>query len=188
MPSFASTWQDMLNGTLDPAVLERLFKEDDAYRKLVEAEYQVLVAAAARDAALTVDDARRALATWRTANDARRAHLEEKGGAALIRADAAFTYIEGTGRYTEVKFLSEPRLHPARPLTGDPQFRGFASFPQAQGYEGLVQRKLGARYYYAIGMHLALVLDRAQPDWKASVADTPEWIVGLARGQAAPSR
>jgi hypothetical protein len=49
-----------------------------------------------------------------------------------------------------------------------------------------VQRKLGSRYYYALGLHLALVLDRADPTWKERVSDAPEWIVSLARGTATP--
>jgi hypothetical protein len=50
-----------------------------------------------------------------------------------------------------------------------------------------VQRKLGPRYYYAMGMHLALVLDRADPAWKKRVSEDPEWIVSLARATATPA-
>jgi len=56
------------------------------------------------------------------------------------------------------------RLCPSQPTR---TFRNYRPFSAKQRYEGLVQRKLGARYFYSIGMHLALVLDRADPTWKA---------------------
>ena len=72
----------------------------------------------------------------------------------------------------------------SRSLEGDPHFHQFRTFPGSPGYEGLPQRKLGPRYFYAIGLHLGLLLDRADPSWKGQVSEQPEWLVGLARGLA----
>jgi hypothetical protein len=44
----------------------------------------------------------------------------------------------------------------------------------------MFNRKLGREYYAALGMHLGLVLDRADPTWKRRVAKHSRWIVGLA--------
>jgi hypothetical protein len=39
-------------------------------------------------------------------------------------------------------------------------------------------RQLDAQYYYALGFHLALLLERVDPSWKRSVHDEPDWLVG----------
>jgi hypothetical protein len=180
VPSFRATLTEMKSGKVDAAALEKLFKDDANYRSLLEREYSTLSAAAARDAALTPELARAALQEWSALYRERRALLEKLGGAPLAHADVVLTYVEGTARYVEAQFLSSERFHSALPLTADPHFQGYRPFSAKPGYEGLVQRKMGPRYYYSLGMHLALLLDRANPTWKTQVSEEPEWIIGLA--------
>lgn len=101
-----------------------------------------------------------------------------------MHADLVLTYVEGTARYVEAEFLSNSRFHSALPLAADPHFQDYRPFSSKQGYEGLVQRKMGPRYYYSLGMHLALVLDHADPTWKTHVSEEPEWLIGLASATA----
>lgn len=187
LPSFRPTLVEMKSGKLDAGALERLFKDDAGYRALVEREYAALAAAAAREAALTPDAAREVLQSWGSMYTERRAQLQELGGESFVRADLVLTYVEGTARYVEAVFLSDRRFHSSLPLQADPRYQDFRPFSAKPGYQGLVQRKLGPRYYYAIGMHLALVLDRADPAWKKRVSEAPEWIVSLARDMATPA-
>jgi hypothetical protein len=184
VPSFRPTLAELKSGKLDPGALEKAFREDSEYRSLVEQEYQILSAAAARDAALTAEAARSALAQWSTAYARRREQLRAKGGDQLVRADVALTYVEGTARYVEARFSVDPQLHASTSLETDTHFHHYQTFPGKPGYEGLPQRKLGPRYFYAIGLHLSLLLDRADPSWKARVSEQPEWLVGLAQNLA----
>jgi hypothetical protein len=39
---------------------------------------------------------------------------------------------------------------------------------------------LSSEYYYAIGMHLALLGERIAPDWAADVVRDADWIIGRA--------
>jgi hypothetical protein len=181
LPSFRPMLVEMKSGNIDAGALERLFKDDAGYRALVEREYAALQAAAARDAALTPEAAREVLQSWSSMYTERRAQLQKLGGEPFVRADLVLTYVEGTARYVEAAFLRDGRFHSSLPLRADPHYQDFRPFSAKPGYQGLVQRKLGARYYYAIGMHLALVLDRADPTWKKRVSEAPEWIVSLAR-------
>jgi hypothetical protein len=183
LPSFRPALVEMKSGQVDASALERLFEDDAHYRALVEREYAGLEAAAARDAALTAEAAREVLQSWSAMYTERRALLRELGGEPFVRADVVLTYVEGTARYVEAVFLSDRRFHSSLPLQADPRYQGFRPFSAKPGYEGLVQRKLGPRYYYALGMHLALVLDRADPTWKQRVSEEPEWLVSLARAR-----
>ncbi|MET0409950.1 MAG: hypothetical protein ABW217_01575 [Polyangiaceae bacterium] len=185
LPSFRSALVALKTGKVDSVALEKLFKEDASYRALVEREYAVLSAAAARDAALTVGAAREALQSWSSLYAERRARLHKLGGDAFVRADAMLTYAEGTARYVEAMFLSDARFHSSLPLESDPHYESFRRSSAKPGYQGLALRELGPRYVYALGMHLALVLDRADPTWKKRVSEEPEWIVSLARAAAA---
>jgi hypothetical protein len=181
LPSFRSALVELKTGKVDAVALEKLFQEDASYRALVEHEYGVLSAAAARDAALSPEAARVALQSWSSMYAERRAQLHKLGGDALVRADVMLTYVEGTARYAEAKFLSEARFHSSLSLEADPHYESFRRFTAKPGYQGLALRALGPRYVYALGMHLALVLDRADPTWKKRVSEEPEWLVSLAR-------
>jgi hypothetical protein len=189
LPSFRPALVEIKTGKVDALALEQLFKEDASYRARVEREYAVLSAAAARDAALSPEAARAALQSWSALYAERRAQLHELGGDAFVRADVILTYAEGTARYAEAMFLSDARFHSSLSLEGDPHYQSFRRFSAKPGYQGLALRELGPRYAYALGMHLALVLDRADSTWKKRVGDEPEWLVSLARAaaQSAPS-
>lgn len=79
---------------------------------------------------------------------------------------------------------ASPRLRDFGTPPLDPRYQTFRAYTAKPGYQGLVQRKLGSRYYYALGMHLALLLDRADPSWKKRVGEQSEWLVSLARAPA----
>jgi hypothetical protein len=111
---------------------------DASYRALVEREYAALAAAAARDAALTPQEAREVLRAWSAMYGERRAQLQKLGGELFVYSDLVLTYAEGTARYVEAAFLSDARFHSSQPLTADPRYQRFRHFSKP-GYEGLVQ-------------------------------------------------
>lgn len=182
-PSFRATLAAIKAQELDPTKLDRAFATDPAYRAQVESEYKLLSEAAARDDALTAEAARAVLAEWQKLYDQRQTSLRSLGGDVLARTDLVYLYLEGAARYAESLFIAEPRLRATLPIPNDPYFTSFAG--RGRKYAQLSNRKMGTRYYYSLGYHLGLVLDRADPSWKARVSETPDWIVGLAREQAA---
>jgi hypothetical protein len=181
-PSFRVTLAALDAKELDPTKLDQAYATDPAYRAQVEREYKLLSEAAARDDALTPEAARAVLADWQKLYDERTASLLRLGGEALARVDVVELYLEGTARYAESLFIAEPRLRATLAIPGDPYFTSFAG--RGRKYAQLSNRKLGTKYYYSLGYHLGLVLDRVDPSWKARVSDTPDWIVGIAREQA----
>lgn len=182
-PSFRATLAAIKAQELDPAKLERAFATDPSYRAQVEKEYQLLSEAAAGDEALTPEAARSVLANWSKLYDQRQSSLRGLGGDVLARTDLVYLYLEGAARYAESMFIAEPRLRATSSIANDPYFTSFAG--RGRKYAQLSNRKMGTKYYYSLGYHLGLVLDRADPSWKARVSETPDWIVGLAREQAA---
>ncbi len=40
---------------------------------------------------------------------------------------------------------------------------------------------MGEAYFYAIGMHLAFVLDQWEPSWPQRVYTQPDWLIGIVR-------
>jgi hypothetical protein len=186
-PDLLPTLQQVKGKGLDTETLEQAFIKDLDYRALVKHERDILANAAAQNDALTATAARRALAEWSAAYEKRRAHLHHLGGDPLVQTDLVLTYVEGTARYVEARFLQDVRFHPSQPLRGDPSFQNYQPYSTKSGYEGLTQTAVDPSYWYCIGMHLGLVLDRAAPDWKMRVIDQPDWLIGLARRIAAES-
>jgi hypothetical protein len=177
-PAFADELQAIRAGTLAPDAIRALFVGDARYRVLVEREYRLLVEAAAS----TPDRprARRALQRWRTRYAARRAYLAARpDGDQLVRADRVFTYLEGVARYVESRFLVDRALRPARSMVGDSDFHGFERYASGD-YAAMQNRQLDAEYDYALGFHLALLLDHADPSWKERVHTLPGALVELA--------
>jgi hypothetical protein len=77
-------------------------------------------------------------------------------------------YLEGVARFVESDFLANTPQHPAAGLEADPQFHHFAAFVD-RGYLASPNRQLDVQYYYAIGYHLRVLLDRIDPSWKQRV-------------------
>jgi hypothetical protein len=163
----------------DGSPLVRLYDADLEYRRLVEAEHALLVAEVARPIA-SAQRARATLRGWKQAYDVRRNYLLRRaGGAELVRLDELLCYVEGLARYVEAQYLVDPDYHPQDASAVDPSFRNFSDFA-GRSYAGMPNRNLSSEYYYALGMHIALVLDRGAPDWYHTVQSAPGFLVGLA--------
>jgi hypothetical protein len=174
-PAFASELQAIQGGTLVPDAIRALFVRDARYRAQVEREYALLVAAASDASDET--SARLALQRWRALYRKRIAGLARRpGGQQLVRADRVFTQLEGVARYVESRFLVEPKLRPNRPVRGDAAYRDFERYAKG-GYAAMQNRQLDAEYDYAIGFHLALLLDRADPTWQDRVHADPSALI-----------
>jgi hypothetical protein len=175
--AFADELHAIHAGTLTPDAIRALFVGDRRYRALVEGEYRLLVNAAARST--DRPHARRALQQWRTRYAARRALLTARaGGEQLVRADRVFTQLEGVARYVESRFLIDLSLHPTLAPRGDPDFRGFARYAKGD-YAAMQNRQLDAEYDYAIGFHLALLLDRIDPTWQDRIHRDPAALIDM---------
>ncbi|HKU41304.1 MAG TPA: hypothetical protein VJR89_24240 [Polyangiales bacterium] len=176
LPSFADELSRINRGAADPSRLGALYHADAEYRRLVEAEYTQLVAAAWEPP--SAGEARRALATWLAAYQRRVALLRAKpDGAELARSDALFTYVEGVARYVESQYLVDAVQHPRAPVPNDPRARGYARFA-GLGYAGMPNKQLDPEYYYAIGFHLCVLLERAAPGWRERVHEAPSYVIG----------
>src|SRR6185312_13880048 len=106
----------------------------------------------------------------------------------LIADDALFSYIEGGARFVESQFLEDPSLHPpAHLLASDPRFHNYELFV-GQGYAGSPNRQLDDHYFYAIGYHLCVLLDRSDPSWRSRVHDREHFLVDVVREVAGTAR
>jgi hypothetical protein len=183
-PSFAPQLSRINTHALDPEVLRALYRRDAGYRARVEREYSLLTAAA-RQRRLGPVQARAVLRRWLGAYLARRADLLARAdGAQLVQADTTFTYVEGLARYVESKFLVDPSEHAGLPIADDALFHGFAA-TEGRGYRAMPNRALQDQYFYAIGFHLGLLLDRIDPRWRRRVQAVPDWLLGVAQLMAA---
>lgn len=184
---FAESLARINSRELTPERLDALFERERTYRAKVVREYRLLVAEAANPRP-SAAGARRALASWQRSYRARRtALLAQPDGPTLAEADALFTYVEGLARYVESVFLIDPAQRPERAIPRDPRFHAFERFA-AGVYSATNNRQLDRQYYYAIGFHLALLLDRVAPDWKRCVQAEPELLIGMcSRVLAAPA-
>jgi hypothetical protein len=157
-----------------PAALTALYLNDARYHALVEREYALLTRAARSSAS----DARTALRRWLTLYQRRTEALRERPQ--LIADDALFTYIEGVARFVESEFLEDPSLHPRHPLTADPRFHNYEMFV-GHGYAGSPNRQLDEQYFYAIGYHLCVLLDRLDRSWRSRVHNREKFLIDVVR-------
>jgi hypothetical protein len=183
-PSFAPLLQQINTHALDPEILRALYRSDRAYQRRVEREY-LLLTAAARKPRLSREEARAVLRRWLGLYRARRADLLGRAdGERLVQADTTFTYVEGLARYVESKFLIERSEHASMPIAHDALFDAFAA-TEGRGYRAMPNRALQDQYFYAIGFHLGLLLDRIDPSWHRRVHAVPDWLLGVAQLMAA---
>ncbi len=184
-PAFGAELRAIDDGTLSPAAVRGLYLRDARYRALVRSEYRLLVDAASAGPGRA--RARRALRRWRARYRRRRDYLMAlPGGSQYVHADRVFTGLEGLARYVESRFLVDAALHPAHGIEGDLSFHRFARYAGG-GYEAMQNRQLDPAYDYAIGFHLALLLDRVEPGWQANVV-AASGLLDLAETLAEPAR
>ena len=182
LPGAAELLTDIHSGRRDPQKLTRLFGSDARYRSLVEHEYTLLVQSAER-AATDRRSARQALRAWLGAYAQREPLLRAQQ---LVQDDALFSYIEGVARFVESDFLDNPAQQPALALPSDPRFHAYALF-RGRGYAGSPNRQLDEQYFYAVGYHLCVLLERLDPSWKQRVHAQPRWLFDVVR-QVASAR
>jgi hypothetical protein len=164
---------------LDGSKLVQLYETDPEYRRMLEAEHAVLANEAARSD-VDVVRAQAALRAWHERYQVRRSYLLARSeGAELVRLDERLCYIEGLARYVEALYLVDARYHLHDANAPDPSFRNFSDFV-GRGYAGMPNRGLSSEYYYVLGLHLALILDRVAPDWFHTVNAAPAYLVGTA--------
>lgn len=175
------------------AVLTEFYAENPEYRLALKEEHDLLSNALSAAPPLDKERARRTLSQWAKLYQRRVKRFSkafEKGDPRrnLELWDAYWTYIEGLARYAESKVLIDARHHPKTGIPNDPRFSGVDS-PEGKGYPGLPvpNKRMGKSYYYSIGMHLAFVLDTADPGWKRRLFSNRLWLAGAAIDSSTPT-
>jgi hypothetical protein len=170
-----------------PDALTKLYLENARYRALIEREYALLSRAALQDPA-DHRAATQALKHWLALYRQRLASLRALPNAEqLIADDALFSYIEGVARFVESQFLAEPSLHPSTALANDARFDHYAMF-LGRGYAGSPNRQLDDHYFYAIGYHLCVLLDRLDSGWRTRVHSREQFLYDLVREVAVSAK
>jgi hypothetical protein len=168
----------------DPAQVKglkllQLYETDAEYRRMLEAEHALLADEVTRPAVDRVR-AHATLRAWHERYQSRRNYLLARpGGAELVRLDEVLCYVEGLARYVEGLYLVDANYHLYDADVTDPSFRNFSDFV-SRGYAGMPNRGLSSEYYYSLGMHIALLLDRTHPEWFRTVHAVPGYLVGTA--------
>lgn len=177
----------ILTGKRSPDALTALYASDQRFHALIEREYALLVRAAQQPAA-DKRAAKQGLARWLTHYQQRTTSLRDHPNAEqLIADDALFSYIEGVARFVESEFLADPRLQPQTSLASDPRFDRYAQF-RVRGYAGSPNRQLDEHYFYAIGYHLCVLLDRLDSSWRTRVHTRDRFLYDLVRDVAAKAK
>ena len=177
----------IVSGERTPHALTALYARDQPFRALISREYELLVRAAQRPEHDS-RAAKKALTRWLGHYQRRVRSLQGEANAAqLIADDALFSYIEGVARYLESQFLEDPSLHPQLSLASDPRFDHYAQFLD-RGYAGSPNRQLDEHYFYAIGYHLCVLLDRLDRSWRMRVHTRDEFLYDLVRDLAASQK
>jgi hypothetical protein len=176
------------HGTAVPEGLAAFYNANEGFRSAIERECAVMVKAL-DDPKLDSHIARRALAEWLSLRDQRGAAFAHVMGTAMPEfdpwsMDGFETFVEGTARYVEARFVTSGGHDVDELLASDPTYTHFASSrgKRPTQIKGL---QLGPKYFYAVGMYVAFLLDVAEPDWKAHVFDDDGLLVSEARRVAA---
>jgi hypothetical protein len=161
--------------------LAAFYGRDDEYRRAVDAEIDALRTAYV--GAQRPEEARRALADWHARYTKRRATFAGRletafPGKNAWAMDAFYTFLEGTARYVEARFLVSPPTTIGARLEREPTFRHFASTAGKPVTELPGLGRGGPKYVYALGMYLSFLLDRAAPGWKTRVMTDDDLLVG----------
>lgn len=173
---------------IDQSDLAQFYASNISYQKAVTAEYELLKTYLEKTEDQNRRSAKRVLKKWLGLREKRistfsKRFSQGKANRNLKLWDSFWTFVEGSARFVESEFLINPSLRASNQiLSDDPSFNNFKA-TQAGTYKSLpmANRSLGAKYYYAIGSHLALILDIAEPSkWKREAFSDPNWIVGMA--------
>ncbi|MBI3297416.1 MAG: hypothetical protein HYZ75_04590 [Elusimicrobia bacterium] len=162
--------------------LASFYTLNEGFRAALHAEFALLEAATGGPQ-LPPIEARRVLADWLRLYRARERAFGPALEAAFPGRDAWFmdgfeTFLEGSARYVESKFLISPQPVTLGSLNNEPTYR---HFEQSLG-KGPAQLpglgKPGSKYFYALGMHLCHLLDSADPAWKSRVFESDRLLIG----------
>lgn len=185
----APTRRDRQDRLATPQDLAAFYLADAGFRAAVAAEHQAL-----REASLAVGRdrgaARAALAGWLDRFRRRQGQFGPALEVALpgrqaLAVERFLLFHEGSARYVEARFLSDP---PAAAATvRDPDFHGFTATRGRQPAHIAGLGGLGKNYFYSLGMYLCLLLDVAEPDWKARLFTDDDFLVAaVERAVAGP--
>ncbi len=144
---------------VDQEDLKRLYRETPGLQRMLFEEHKLLSTALHKN--LSPDEATQALKDWWQLYQGRIQRLGAGFKGTYGHWDAFWTFLEGSARYVESRFLLEQL-----------QKNRYSDLPA-------VNHSIAAHYYYSIGMHLAFLMDRIDPQWPAKVYQHPRWLVGL---------
>jgi hypothetical protein len=163
-----------------PFDLSAFYVAHAEFRAAVTAEHQHL-----RDSSLKVGSdaaaAKKALSVWLDQFRARQARFAPAleatlpGRRALV-VERFLLFHEGSARYVEAKFLSDPSPA-ALGLRDEPDFAGFTATRGMHPAHIAGLGTLGKNYFYALGMYLCLLLDAADPGWKAHLFADDDFLL-----------
>ncbi len=166
--------------------LKALYNHNPELQKLLKQEHQLLANALSQPE-LSPNKARQVLQEWLKLYQQRLNLCSSCLDGQYRHWDAFWTFLEGAARYVESKLLLDPVLqgNVSQINQTDPLFNAFAT-TRGKGYAALPEsnRAIGQTYYYAIGMHLAFVLDQIDRKWPQRVFLQPNWLIGLAESEA----
>jgi hypothetical protein len=167
-------------GLAGPFDLAAFYLANADFRAAVAAEYQQL-----RESSLEVGSdraaARAALSAWLDQFRRRQARFAAALEAALpgqqaLAVERFLLFHEGTARYVEAKFLSNP-APAALAVREEPDFRGFTGTRGRHPAHIAGLGAVGKSYFYSLGMYLCLLLDVADPDWKARLFTNDDFLL-----------
>lgn len=175
-PTAKALWGSILKGEINPQHLNALYLNDRDYQAAVNQEYAFLVQSVAQS--LSTEQAKNALQTWWEMRQTRLKRFASTYAGDLERTETAYLYIEGVARYVENMFtVSAEQQAPLSLLVEDPHFNGFQA-STGQGYAGMWSKTIPqGKYYYALGLHLGLLLDQIDPNWTQTVHHHPRWLI-----------
>jgi hypothetical protein len=169
------------NGLATAEELAGFYKQNAAFKEAVKKEYDLL-RAAGDDAKLNPAKARRTLAKWLTLYRARQTSFEPAleqafPGKKAWMMDGFETFLEGSARYVEARFLIAPTESSFAQLSDEPTFKGFVVSKGKRPSELPGLGNIGAKYFYSLGMYLCFVLDVADPSWKSTLFSSDGLLV-----------
>lgn len=164
-----------------PEELAAFYKQNEAFQKAVRAEYDAL-RGAADDPKLDAARAKQALSSWLSLYRARQQSFEPALEQALPgkqawAMDGFETFLEGTARYVEARFLIAPNEAAFGALASEPTFRQFAASKGKRPSELEGLGNLGSKYFYSLGMYVCLLLDVADPAWKSTLFESDGLLI-----------
>ncbi len=167
---------------VQPDELAAFYKGNEAFRVALAKEAEVL-RAATDDPSLDPAKARAALAQWLGLYRAREATFAPALEKAFPGRDAWFmdgfeTFLEGSARYVEARFLTAPQSVSFALLKDETTFQRFEHSKGKRPSQLPGLGNVGAKYFYAIGMYLCFVLDVADPTWKSKLFDSDRLLLG----------